>query len=86
MPTSWLITSPSSAARACSPSVIFWRNSPRSFAGVAAHAGKARAAAWTALSTSSAVPAGIVAKTSSVAESKTSSVSVPVGATQAPSM
>ena len=41
---------------------------------VAAQAGKAAAAAWTALSTSSGVPSGMVAKTSSVAESMTSSV------------
>ena len=59
---------------------------PRSSREVAAQAGNAAAAACTALSTSSAVPSGMVAKTSSVPESMTSRVPDPVEGTQAPLM
>ena len=59
---------------------------PRSSREVAAQAGKAAAAACAALSTSSGVPSGMVAKTSSVAESMTSRVPLPVEGTQAPLM
>ena len=52
---------------------------PRSGAGVSDHAGNAALAAATARSMSAGVPAGMVAKTSSVVESITSSVSVPAG-------
>src|ERR1700722_14029659 len=86
IPTSWLITSAISPARAWSPSAIFCRYAPRSLADVAAQPGKARLAAWTARSISAGVPAGIVANTSSVVESITSNVSDPDGETQAPSM
>jgi len=80
------MTSAISAARACSPSAIFCRKPARSLAGVAAQLGKAFAAAATALLMSSAVPAGTVAKISSVVESVTSSTSDDDGATHAPSI
>ena len=86
MPTSWVIVSASSEDRAWRPSATFCRSAPRSFGAIADQLGNARAAAWTARSMSSRVPAGTVAKTSSVAESKTSRVSEAAGATHAPSM
>ena len=86
MPTSCVIVSASSSDRAWRPSATFWSSAPRSFGAVADQLGNARAAAWTARSMSSREPAGTVAKTSSVVESKTSSTSEPAGATQAPSM
>ena len=58
----------------------------RSSTGVADHVSKAPLAAVTARSTSAAVPAGIVAITSSEIESITSIVSVESDAVQAPSM
>ena len=59
---------------------------PRSSTEVCDHAGNAALAAATALSTSSAVPSGIVPITSSVVELMTSIVPVPVDGTHAPSM
>ena len=80
MPTSWLMTSAISAARACEAvgdlleelAAVLGRRSPTM-------TGNARAAAWTARSTSSSVPAGIVANSSSVAESMTVRVLVAGG-------
>ena len=63
-----------------------WMYLPRSSCGVAAHAGNAALAAATALSTSSAVPSGMVPMTSSVDELMTSRVPAPVDGTHAPSM
>ncbi len=86
MPTSCVITSAISSRRASSSSATRSSNLPRSGAEISDHAGNAALAAATARSMSSGVPAGMVAKTSSVAESITSSVSVPAGVTHAPSM
>ena len=86
MPTSCEMTCAISSVRAPSASPMRVRSLARSSREVAAQLGKAAAAAWTALSTSSAVPSGMVAKTSSVAESMTSSVPLPVDGTQAPLM
>ena len=86
MPTSWLITCAISSVRAARASPIRVSSLARSSLEVAAQPGKAAAAASTALSTSSGVPSGMVAKTSSVAESMTSSVPVPVEGTHAPLM
>ena len=86
MPTSWLITCAISSVRAARASPMRVSSLARSSVEVAAQPGKAAAAASTALSTSSGVPSGMVAKTSSVAESMTSSVPVPVEGTQAPLM
>ena len=85
MPTSWLITSASSSVRAASASPMRLSSLPRSSREVAAQAGRPRPRP-TARSTSSGVPSGMVANTSSVAESITSRVPVPVEGTQAPSM
>ena len=84
MPTSWEITAAISSVLAASASPMRLSSLPRSSWEVAAQPGKAAAAAWTARSTSSGVPSGMVAKTSSVAESMTSRVPVPVEGTQAP--
>ena len=61
-------------------------NLARSSIDVEDHDSNAALAAATAASTSVAVPAGIVAMTSSVIESNTCSVSLELGATQAPLM
>ena len=68
------------------PSAMRVRYLARSSTDVCDHAGNAALAALTARSTSFASPAGIVAMTSSVVELMTSSVSLPEGSTQAPSM
>ena len=86
MPTSWEMTCAISSVRAPRASPMRVSSLPRSSREVAAQPGKAAAAARTALSTSSGVPSGMVAKTSSVAESMTSSVPLPVEGTQAPLM
>ena len=86
MPTSCEMTCAISSVRAASASPIRVSSLARSSREVAAQPGKAAAAASTALSTSSGVPSGMVAKTSSVAESMTSSVPLPVEGTQAPLM
>ena len=86
MPTSCVITSAISSRRASSSSATRRSSLPRSGAGSSDHAGNAAFAAATARSMSSGTPAGIVANTSSVVESITSSVSVPAGATHEPSM
>ena len=86
MPTSSLTMFATSSARALRPSLMRVRNLARSCTDVCDQAGNAAFAAFTARSTSVASPAGIVAMTSSVVELMTSSVSLPEGATQAPSM
>ena len=86
MPTSCEMMAAISSVRAARASPMRVSSLARSSREVAAQPGKAAAAAWTALSTSSGVPSGMVAMTSSVAESMTSSVPVPVEATQAPLM
>ena len=86
MPTSCEMISASSSVRAPKASPIRVNSLARSSREVAAQPGNAAAAASTALSTSSAVPSGMVAKTSSVAESMTSSEPLPVEGTQAPLM
>ncbi len=86
MPTSlemiWAISSVL-AARASPMRVSSLARSSRE---VVDHPGNAAAAAWTALSTSSGVPSGIVAMTSSVPELMTFRVPVPVEGTHAPLM
>ena len=86
MPTSCEMMAAISSVRAASASPMRISALARSSREVAAQAGKAAAAAWTALSTSSAVPSGMVAMTSSVVESMTSRTPVPVEATQLPFM
>ena len=86
MPTSWAMRVAISSVRADRPSWIRARILPRSSADVADQAGKAAAAAFTALSTSSGVPSGMLPMTSSVVELMTSSVPLPVEGTHAPSM
>ena len=61
IPTSLAMMRASSSERSASFSEIRVRNSPRSLGLVAAHAGKAAAAARTAASASAGVPAGTVA-------------------------
>ena len=80
MPTSWVITSAISSRRASSSSAT--RQQQLATLGrrlVSDQPGNAALAAATARSMSAGVPAGIVAKTSSVVESITSSVSLPGG-------
>ncbi len=86
IPTSREIVWAISSVRAARPSEIRDSILARSSTEVADQSAKASAAAWTALSTSSAVPSGMVAITSSLFESTTSSVPVPVEGTQAPPM
>ena len=86
MPTSCEMMVATSSVRAARASPIRVSSLPRSSREVAAQPGKAAAAACTALSTSSGVPSGMVAMTSSVAELMTSSVPLPVEGTQAPLM
>ena len=86
MPTSCEITWAISSVRAARASPTRVSSLARSSRDVAAQPGNAAAAASTALSTSSGVPSGMVAKTSSVAESITSRTPVPVEGTQAPLM
>jgi len=86
MPTSREMTEASSSVRAARPSEIRARSLDLSAAGVADHAGKAAAAASTALSASAAVPSGTVPMTSSVFESITSRLPEPAEATHAPPM
>ena len=75
-----------SSVRAPRASPIRLRYLARSSGDVAAQSGNAALAAATARSTSEAEPEGIVAITSSVTESMTSSVPAPSEAVQAPSM
>ena len=86
MPTSCEMMVAISSVRAARASPMRTRVLARSSREVADQAGKAAAAAWTALSTSSTVPSGMVAMTSSVVESMTSRVPVPVEGTQLPLM
>ncbi len=86
MPTSWLTVVAMSSMRACRPSVMRDRYLARSSTEVCDQVAKAALAALTALSTSSGVPSGTVAMTSSVVEFVTSRVPDPVEGTQAPSM
>ena len=77
IPTSCVITSAISSRRASSSSATRRSSFERSGAGSSDHVANAALAAATARSMSSGTPAGIVAKTSSVVESITSSVSDP---------
>ena len=86
IPTSWVMTSAISSRRASSSSATRRRSLPRSSAGWLDHAGNAALAAATARSMSPGAPSGMVANTSSVVESMTSSVPRPSGSTHAPSM
>ena len=86
MPTSWATTLAMSMVRAPRPSVMRCRYLPRSSTEVCDQLSKAALAAFTALSTSSGVPSGIVPMTSSVVALTTSMVPFPLEATQAPSM
>jgi hypothetical protein len=86
MPVSRLMTVAISSTRAPSASPMRVRNLPRSSTDVVDHASNACRAAFTAWSTSAAVPAGIVAITSSLTESMTSIVPEPADATQLPPM
>jgi hypothetical protein len=76
----------SSSMRPARASPMRVRYLARSSAEVVDQLSKAARAAWTALSTSPDVPAGMVAITSSVIESMTSMVPVPADGTQAPPM
>ena len=86
IPTSPQIVCAMSSMRAFRPSWRRCRYFARSSTGVVLHAPKARRAAATAASTSSAVPSGTRPMTSSVVAFTTSMVSEPVEGTQAPSM
>ena len=86
MPTSPDTIVAMSSIRAARPSLMRVRYLPLSSTEVCDHGPNALRAAWTALSTSSAVPSGIDPITSSVVELTTSSVPVPVDGTHAPSM
>ncbi len=86
MPISSEMTWAISSLRAARPSAMAWMYLPRSSLEVWPHVLKAALAAATALSTSSAVPAGTEAMISSVEGFSTSMVSVPVDGTHAPSM
>jgi len=86
MPTSWEMVAAISSVRAARPSEMRFKNLARSSRAVADQAGNAAAAACTARSTSSAVPSGMVAMTSSLVESTTSSVPDPLEATHWPLM
>ncbi len=86
MPSSCEMVLAISSVRAARASPMRMSVLARSSREVLDQAGKAAAAACTALSTSSGVPSGMVARTSSVVESMTSSVPVPVEATQLPLM
>ena len=86
MPTSWATTVAISSVRASRPSWMRVRYLARSSTLVWLQPSKALRAAATARSTSAAVPSGMVAITSSVAELTTSSVPEPADGTQVPSM
>ncbi len=86
IPTSWDTRVAISSIRAMRPSVMRVRYLPRSSTEVVDQESNAFRAAATALSTSSAVPAGTFPITSSVVELTTSIVPLPVEGTQAPSM
>ncbi len=75
-----------SSARAARPSFSRSSQRARSATGVAAQPSYARAAAWTARSTSSSFPLGMRPTTSSVDASITSMLPRPEGATHLPSM
>ena len=76
IPTSFAMHRAISSLRSASFSLTRDKNSPRSFAAMTLHAGKAAAAASTALLASATVPAGMVAYRSPVPELKTSKVSL----------
>src|SRR4051812_4987440 len=86
VPTSADMMAAISSARAARPSLMRSMNRARSTGGVAAQPSNARAAAFTARSTSTSSPLGIRPTGSSVEASMTSMVPLPEGATQAPSM
>jgi hypothetical protein len=86
MPVSLEIVVASSSIRAPRASPMRERYLARSSTGVCDHDSNAALAALTARSTSAAVPAGIVAITSSVTESMTSMVSDESDGVNAPSM
>ena len=86
MPSSCEMIDAISSVRAARASPIRIRALARSSWEVFDQAGKLAAAARTALSTSSGVPAGTVAMTSSLVGSTTSSVPPPLDVTQSPSM
>ena len=86
MPISSEMTWAISSDRAARPSWMRWMYFPRSSGSLVPHASNAALAAATALSTSSAVPAGMLPMTSSVEALTTSMESLPVEGTQAPSM
>ena len=86
IPTSCAITLAISSLRASSSSATRRSSLPRCGAGSADHAGNAARAAVTARLMSAVRPAGMVANTSSVVESITSSRSRPTGFTQEPPM
>jgi len=86
MPTSCEMMVAISSVRAARASPMRMRALALSSREVVDQAGKAAAAASTAALTSSTVPSGMVAMTSSVVESMTSRVPVPVEGTQRPLM
>ena len=86
MPTSLAMTSAISSVRAARPATILLRYSARASFGRVLQAGNAAFAAATAASTSDVAPSGMVAITSSVAESWTLRVPVPAEATHWPLM
>ncbi len=86
MPSSSEMVWAISSLRAARPSAMAWTYLPRSSGEVRPQVSNAALAAATARSTSAGVPAGTAAMTCSVDGLMTSMVSVPAGATQAPSM
>ena len=86
MPTSREMTSAISGLRSARPSAMAAMNFERSSRSVKPQVWKASLAAWTARSTSSAVPSGMWPITSSVLASMTSIVPEPVDGTHAPLM